>query len=182
MFRCKYLLLLLFLAVSFSCSNKSSRDKADLYADSVITLQSEVIMQMDSFMQSSYYDDYEVGDFYLKAVNKNKENIAKLAKFKYFRNNRDLYNASHNFYMTVDDVLKKEGPKVLNLKQEMDIAFSQDLQDELDAVLLQSARKITGSQLYFDSVLTVFLGKYGYDVEMDTATVSLFEKDTLKNK
>jgi len=141
-----------------------------------------MIMQMDSFIQSSYYDDYEVNDFYLKAVNKNKESISKLGKLKYFMDNSDLYNASYSFYMTVDDVLKNEGPKALNLKQEMDNSFSQDLQDELDAVLLESARKVTKSQLCFDSVLTVFLGKYGYDVEMDTNTVSLFGKDTLKNK
>jgi hypothetical protein len=182
MSRCKYLLLLLLVLVSFSCRNRSPRDKANLYADSVIALQSDMIMQMDSFIQSSYYDDYEVSDFYLKAVNKNKESISKLGKLKYFRDNSDLYYASYNFYMTVDDVLKNEGPKVLNLKQKMNISFSQDLQDELNAVLLESAGKVTGSQLYFDSVLTVFLGEYGYDVEMDTNTVSSFGKDTLKNK
>ena len=182
MFRYKFFIFLLLILLSFSCKKKITRENANLYADTLITLQSQVISQMDTLFQASYFDDFEIGDFYLKAINKNKYCITKLNEIKYFSDNRDLYNASHAFYMTVDGILKNEGSKLLNIKQKMNIAQSQDLRDELDAVLLQSARKITESQLYFDSVLTVFLGEYGYDVEMDTNTVSHFRKDSLKNK
>ncbi len=181
MLRYQFFVFLLLCSFSFSCKNKTQSETASQYADSIILLQSKMMKQMDTLFQASFFDDFVLGDFYVKAVNKNKECNSKLDKIKYFHDNKELYNASQSFFMTVDHVLKNEAPKLLKLKQKMTIEKSPILQDELDAVLLQSTRKITESQLHFDSVLTVFLGEYGCDVEMDTNAVSHFKKESLKN-
>jgi len=182
MLRYQFFVFLLLCTFSFSCKNKIPGETANQYADSIILLQSKMMKQMDTLFQASFFDDFVMGDFYVKAVDKNKECIAKLDEIKYFHENKELYNASHSFFMTVDNVLKNEAPKLLNLKQKMSIEKSPILQDELDAILLKSARKITESQLHFDSVLTVFLGENGCDVEMDTNTISHYKKESLKPK
>lgn len=182
MLRYQFFVFLLLCTFSFSCKNKIPAETANQYADSIILLQSKMIKQMDTLFQASFFDDFEMGDSYVKAVNKNKECITKLNEIKYFHDNKDLYNASHSFFMTVDNVLKNEAPKLLKLKQKMIIEKSPILQHELDSVLLQSARKITESQIHFDSVLTVFLGEYGCDIEMDTNAVSHYKKESLKHK
>lgn len=151
-----------------------------MYADALIENQSEMIMQLDSFLQSSYYENYDINQYYLKAVRKNKECLMRLDSLNGFKNNGELYKASRRFFIAVEDVLKNEGKEILTIQEKQTFQYSLDLQDKLDIMLKESVRKITLKQLEFDSVLTVFLDQYGYDVEMDTSTVAMEHPDSLK--
>ena len=168
------MLIMAFLLLLNSCYQKKEKNGADIYADSVINMQSRTILQLDTFFQSLYFYDYDVNYFYQKAIQQNEKNIKNLEALGAFKNNSHLYTASFNIYNTIREILKEEGPQLLSLHQSVQGDFNSDYQEQMEKLLKQSVGFVTLRQLEFDSVLTTFLDEYGFDVEMDTNFIAPF--------
>lgn len=178
-------ILILFLSIFFfstACYRKEKKIGADVYADTLIGMQSSMIVQLDSFFQSLYYPGYDAAGYYWKAVKKNSECMDFIQGIGDYKEDERLYSASMDFYNTLDHILAHQGKKLLEVYEIKDAYGNYEWKNNIDTLLRQSVFRVTEKQLAFDSVLTVFLDDYGFDVEMDTNSIPSFVKETETNE
>lgn len=171
----KYLPLLIIPVLLVNCRNGISGKGADLYADSILEMQTKSIVQLDSFFQSLYYPEYPVDEFYRKALQSNSDFNSGMEDVNIFKQNAGLYQAGKNTCSTIDRILKTEGTGLLALYPLTYSAGGSIYQHRMDSIIKASIAQVTQQQIVFDSVLTAFLNEYGFDVIKDTTFITRTE-------
>ncbi|MEG2071178.1 MAG: hypothetical protein RR034_07380, partial [Bacteroidales bacterium] len=171
-----------FTLILVNACRQTKTKGAEVYANRHLALQSEVVLQVDSFFQAVNYKPFDAALFYQSAVLKNEEKKMELNKLGAFKGDKTLQLSSLSLLNTIDSVLKNDGQQLLLLDQEVSQNYSQKGLDRIDHLLVSSFIKISNAQIIFDSVLTKFMGKYGYEIEMDTSTIHYQDTVTIIHK
>lgn len=173
------ILLVLSALIMPSCIKKGKEKEVKIYTDSIVSMQNQSIARLDTFFQSLYFKDYDIPHYYQKAIEINNQNIKYLKELGPYKNNPLLYDAAYQVNVTIDQVLKNEGEQLLALYDSVNEKKKLKYQQEIDTLLRQSIAALTEQQILFDSVLTVFLGNYGFHIEMDTTAI-VIQKENVK--
>lgn len=170
------ILLILITLLIPSCIKKGKEKELKCYTDAIVNRQNQSIAQLDTFFQSLYFKDYDTKFYYQKTIDVNEENIKFIENIGPYKNNSLLYNAANNITQTIKLTLESEGELLLSLYDSVNEGKKWAFQHDIDSIIRQSINTLTEQQIMFDSLLTVFLDKYGFAVEMDTLPVSMQPK------
>lgn len=159
------------LALAFgSCKNKKI-DGADEYCDSVVRLQNEVLVQVDSFFQSTRYVKYNTADFFRKAVEITSRNLLTIKQLGAYENDPTLWVSSQQLLQTIDEMLATEGREIVRLDSVLLQNYDGSRVLELDGIENDAILKIQRAQQLFDSCQVLFLENAGFDVVFDDVEI-----------
>lgn len=168
-----FLILLIISTLATACSSSNQTLEADAYCDSVITIQDEVIVQLDSFFQSLRFRQFDTEEFYEKAVAATNRNILILKKLGAYDEDFSLNYGSLSVLNEVDNILQHEGKKMVELDQQLLQNYDPKLVSELEELEYSAILRIQAQQMAFDSIQVDFLESYGFDLEVDTIIYDL---------
>lgn len=138
---------------------------ADVYCDSVVCLQNEVVLQMDSFFQSMHYVKYDTPLFYDKAWTKNEQTILALKKLGGYKGNTSLQNASLQVLAVVQHILETDAVQMVKLDSLLLKNYDKSKVDVLDSLQNEAIIWLSRAVEDFDACQMTFLNDFGFDVE-----------------
>jgi len=153
-----------------SCRNKKI-DGADSYCDTVVALQNSVLLQVDSFFQSTRYIKYDTRLFFDKAVVANNSTILKIKEIGGYNGEETLNIASLQMLAEIQRILEIEGSEIVRLDSLLLQNYDRRYVIELDSLETVAISKIQKQQSAFDSCQVQFLENFGFDVIFDDVTI-----------
>lgn len=168
-----FILSILILSILFplsSCRNKKI-DGADTYCDSIISLQNNVLFQVDSFFQSTRYVKYATRAFYDKAVAANDNTILKIKELGGYNGENMLNVASLQMLSTIGKMLAQQGREIVRLDSLLLQNYDHKFVVELDSLETEAITIVQRGQSAFDSCQVQFLENFGFDVIFDDVEI-----------
>jgi hypothetical protein len=165
----KYFLWIFAVAtVFYSCKPKSYNGiTATQYIDTLYSIQSAMIMQVDSFFQAVNFDKYNAEALYQKALAKQAASVKQLQQFGTFGKEDAPYLATQQICEAMGIVLQNSGRTLLQWRTIVMNEYNEPLQHRIDSLLTNSILKITQTQVHYDTVAVQFLSERGFDVKRE---------------
>lgn len=163
----RLILLFVLLAIFFSACRTKSSDEALLYNNQIVSIQDRLTADIDTFMQSISYPDVNTAALYQAALKTTQAVSDSLKSIKQFEGGTLLFLQTQKYISICESSLKNEGAKIVLLKAQLSLQYSQEQLNQINSYSDSIFNKINDVSLEFDKVQHEFAAKYQFEINQE---------------